>query len=139
MAVAPSGLLHVTMMGPEVKVDRRDSPMFKPILVAAAASLVLVTGTMITRERRAEPVHRAGARVTPAAPVYSSEGRQVGEVRQVRVGSKGEVEAVWIELTKSPEADAKTVDIPAAKFGQKPDRVIIAMTVAEVGQLPEVK
>ena len=60
-------------------------------------------------------------------------------MRQVRVGSKGEVEAVWIELTKSPEADAKTVDIPAAKFGQKPDRVIIAMTVAEVGQLPEVK
>jgi sporulation protein YlmC with PRC-barrel domain len=113
--------------------------MFKPILVVATASLLLATAT--TTNRGAEPNPRTVQEHVSLLrlPVYSSEGRQVGEVRQVRVGSKGEVEAIRIELTKSPEADAKTVEIPAAKFSQKPDRVIVAMTAAEVGQLPEVK
>jgi hypothetical protein len=72
-------------------------------------------------------------------PAYSVEGQPVGVVTQIRIGSDGQVETVRIDLPKSPEADAKTVQIPAAKFTQKADRIELSLTAAEVADLPEMK
>jgi hypothetical protein len=110
--------------------------MLKPLLVSASLTLAVIGGP-ITAQQKSQSVQDQVA--LKGLPAYSAEGRQVGVVTQVRIGSNGQVEAVRIDLPKSPETDAKTVQIPAARFTQKADRIVLSLTAAEVADLPHMK
>jgi sporulation protein YlmC with PRC-barrel domain len=69
-------------------------------------------------------------------PVYSSEGRHVGKVTQIRIAGDGQVASVRAELIGAPESQAKTVEIPIANFKQEATRVVLSITADEVGNLP---
>jgi hypothetical protein len=109
--------------------------VLKPVLVSALALAL----TAVTVSAQPDPYAVQEQVALLNLPVYSSEGREVGSVKQVRIGGNGQVEAVRIDLPKSPEADAKTVQIPATKFTQKVDRIVLSLTAAEVADLPDMK
>jgi hypothetical protein len=72
-------------------------------------------------------------------PVHCSEGPPIGHVRQIRIATDGQVGSVRVELIGDAlDAEAKTVEIPAAKLTREVDRVVLSMTADEVGQLPAV-
>ncbi len=105
--------------------------MLKPTLI----SLILaVSAVSAAAQPKPQTVQEQVA--LRGLPVYSSEGRQVGQVTQVRIGGDGQVGSVRAELAKaSGAAEAKTVEIPADKFTQKADRIELSMTEDEVGKL----
>jgi sporulation protein YlmC with PRC-barrel domain len=71
-------------------------------------------------------------------PVYSSDGKQIGKVIQVRVAD-GQVNAVRAELSGNLGIGEKTIEIPAARFKSSADRIVLSMTAEEAGKLPAVK
>jgi hypothetical protein len=109
--------------------------MLKPLVVSAVLAFGAIVGPTAAQQKSQNVQEQVALKGLPA---YSCEGRQVGVVAQVRIGSNGLVEAVRINLPKSPEVDAKTV-IPAAKFSQKADRIVLSLTAAEVADLPHMK
>jgi hypothetical protein len=96
-----------------------------------------VIATPVTAQQKSQSVQEQVA--LQGLPAYSSEGRQVGVVTEVRIDRDGQVEAVRIDQPKSPEADAKTVQIPPAKYTQKAGRIMMSLTAAEVADLPDMK
>jgi hypothetical protein len=97
--------------------------MLKPLLVSASLALAVIGGPSAAQQKSQSVQEQVALQGLPA---YSAEGRQVGVVRQVRIGSNGQVEAVRIDLPKSPEVDAKTVQIPAAVLAEgRPHRAVV--------------
>jgi hypothetical protein len=63
-------------------------------------------------------------------PVYSSDGEKLGEV--THVGTAGGQQAVRAEMGTFLGMGSSPVIIPAEMFEQKPDRLQVMMTAAEV-------
>ena len=85
--------------------------MLRSFLVGALA-LVLTAGPGFAQERQ-----------PPAAAVYSSDGQRLGEIKQV--GMSG-TQPGFLDVAQS------AVVIPINMIVQKPDRIELSMTAAEV-------
>jgi hypothetical protein len=104
--------------------------MLKQILISASLTLV---ATNAISQTVVEQVALQGL------PVHCSEGPPIGHVRQIRIATDGQVGSVRVELIgDAPDAEAKTVEVPATKFTREGDHIVLSMTADEVGQLPAV-
>jgi hypothetical protein len=106
-------------------------------LCAAAAGIAAVLTATPTLAQQTQP---PAAQTQPPAvqtehplvglAVYSSDGAKLGQVTQV--GTAGGQPAVRAELGGFLGVAPSAVVIPATMFAQKPDRIEVAMTAAEV-------
>jgi sporulation protein YlmC with PRC-barrel domain len=106
--------------------------LLKSVLVSAS----LMALTAVSVNGQPDPYTMQQQVALLRLPVYSSEDRQIGQVKQVRIGRDEHVHSVRVELSNSSGAEAKIVEIPADKFTRKPGRIVLLMTAAEVGELP---
>jgi hypothetical protein len=101
------------------------------LLLAAGVIAVGVTGTpSLAQQQQAQP---PAAEVQPplvGLAVYSSDGEKLGQVTQV--GTASGQPAVRAELGGFLDVPPSAVVIPANLFEQKPDRIEISMTAAEI-------
>src|SRR5262245_56906293 len=102
--------------------------MLKQIVLSASLILAL-TAVPVAAQQKRQTVEEQIA--LQGLPVYTSDGRQIGQVKQIRIASDGHVDAVRAELPDAAGSEAKTIEIPAAQFTQKSDRVVLSMTVDE--------
>jgi hypothetical protein len=65
-------------------------------------------------------------------PVYSSDGEKLGQVTEV--GTAAGRRAVQAQIGGFLGVETSTVVIPDHVFQQKPDRIELSMTAAEVGE-----
>lgn len=102
--------------------------MLRPLLIAGALGLALATGPALAQQDK-PPAAQAEPQLV-GLPIYSSDGEKLGEVTQV--GMSGGQPAVQAEMSADLGIGAKNVIIDAGLFEQKPDRIELSMTAAEV-------
>jgi hypothetical protein len=112
----------------------KEISMLKPLV---ASALVALTALPVLAQPKPQTVSEQVA--LRGLPVYSSEGRQIGQVTQVRIASDGQVGSVRAELTNGSGPEAKIIEIPVAQFTQKPDRIVLSVTGDEADKLPAVQ
>jgi len=131
--------------------------MWKEILLASAFALAFGSAGSLAQEAAGEKMQSAPAASAPAAPsdqsaapseqgaqandltglpLYSSDGKKVGEVTAVKMSPDGN--ALQAEVGGFLGIGGRTVEIPAADFKQTGDRVTLALTAEEVGKLPDI-
>jgi sporulation protein YlmC with PRC-barrel domain len=71
-------------------------------------------------------------------PVFGTDGQKVGEVRDVRKESDGQVKAILIRTGGFLGFGGKTVAIPSGKFARSGQNIQVAMTYEDVSKLPVV-
>jgi hypothetical protein len=108
--------------------------MLKPLV--ASALMALAALPVLAQPKPQTVLEQVALR---GLPVYSSEGRQIGQVTQVRITSDGQVGAVRAELTNGSRPEAKIIEILPAQFTQKPDRIVLSVTGEEADKLPAVQ
>jgi len=97
--------------------------------VAAAVIAAALTATPTLAQQAKPPVVETEHELVGLA-VYSSDGEKLGQVTQV--GTAGGQPAVRAELGGFLDVAPSAVVIPATMFAQKPDRIEVSMTAAEV-------
>ena len=97
--------------------------------VAAAVIAAVLTATPTLAQQAKPPVVETEHELVGLA-VYSSDGEKLGQVTQV--GTAGGQPAVRAELGGFLDVAPSAVVIPATMFAQKPDRIEVSMTAAEV-------
>ena len=101
--------------------------MLKPLL--AVAALVVAWGTAPAMAQVPQPPAAEKESNVVGLAVYSSDGQKLGAVTQVgTAGGQQVVQAVF----EDDGDGASTVVIPQTVFAQKPDRIELMMTAAEV-------
>jgi ribosomal 30S subunit maturation factor RimM len=108
--------------------DAKEKLMLK-LRVAAAVIAAALTATPTLAQQAQPPVVETEHELVGLA-VYSSDGEKLGQV--THVGTAGGQPAVRAELGGFLDVAPSAVVIPAAMFQQKPDRIEVAMTAAEV-------
>jgi len=98
--------------------------------LAAAALAVALTGSPSLAQQADPPAAAQAQPPLVGLAVYSSDGEKLGQVTQV--GSAAGQPAVRAELGGFLDVAPSAVVIPANMFEQKPDRIEISMTAAEV-------
>jgi hypothetical protein len=102
--------------------------MLKLRAAAAVIAAVLTATPTLAQQTQPPPVQTEHPLVGLA--VYSSDGAKLGQVTQV--GTAGGQPAVRAELGGFLDVAPSAVVIPATMFAQKPDRIEVSMTAAEV-------
>jgi len=97
--------------------------------VAAAVIAAALTATPTLAQQAKPPAVETEHELVGLA-VYSSDGEKLGQVTQV--GTAGGQPAVRAELGGFLDVAPSAVVIPATMFAQKPDRIEVSMTAAEV-------
>jgi sporulation protein YlmC with PRC-barrel domain len=100
--------------------------MLRTLLVGALA-LVVAAGPGFAQERQ-PPAAQMESLVGLA--VYSSDGQRLGEIREV--GMSGTQPAVRADIGGFLDVAQSAVVIPINMIVQKPDRIELSMTAAEV-------
>ena len=72
-------------------------------------------------------------------PVFSSDGRNLGQIIKVERGPDGKIQSVQIEAGRMLGLGEKTVTIPGNKIEQLADRIRVTMSSDQVRNLPETK
>ncbi|MGE5513767.1 MAG: PRC-barrel domain-containing protein [Bacteroidota bacterium] len=104
--------------------------MLKSLATAASVAAALAIAPAIAQQD--QPPTTEGAIAMVGLPIYSSDGEKLGQV--TKVGTSGGQPAVQAEIGGFLGVEQSTVVISAAAFQQKPDRLELTMTAAEVGQ-----
>jgi len=99
-------------------------------LCAAAAVIAAVLTATPTLAQQTQPPAVQTEHPLVGLAVYSSDGAKLGQVTQV--GTAGGQPAVRAELGGFLDVAPSAVVIPATMFEQKPDRIEVSMTAAEV-------
>lgn len=103
-------------------------------LLAGALALALTAGQGLAQERpptaQQERPPAAQMEALRGLPVYSSDGQKLGQITQV--GMSGTQPAVRAEIGGFLDVGQSAVVIPFHMMQQKPDRIELAMTAAEV-------
>ena len=102
--------------------------MLKLRAAAAVIAAVLIATPTLAQQTQPPAVQTEHPLVGLA--VYSSDGAKLGQVTQV--GTAGGQPAVRAELGGFLDVAPSAVVIPATMFEQKPDRIEVSMTAAEV-------
>lgn len=105
--------------------------MLKSLATAASVAAALAIAPAIAQQQN-QPTATEGAIAMVGLPIYSSDGEKLGQV--TKVGTSGGQPAVQAEIGGFLGVEQSTVVISAAAFQQKPDRLELTMTAAEVGQ-----
>ncbi len=71
-------------------------------------------------------------------PVFGSDGQNVGQVTSVKAKADGEVSEIHVKVGGLLGFGARVVAIPAGKFANAGQNILLAMTTAEVGKLPAI-
>jgi sporulation protein YlmC with PRC-barrel domain len=71
--------------------------------------------------------------------VFSSDGRNLGQIIKVERGPDGKIQSVQIEAGRMLGLGEKTVTIPGNKIEQLADRIRVTMSSDQVRNLPETK
>lgn len=74
--------------------------------------------------------------VAIGTPVFSADGKRVGEVKGVKSEASGAVQEIQVTTGGLFGAGAKTVLVPAAKIAKGGKSIQLAMTSDEIGKLP---
>ena len=72
-------------------------------------------------------------------PVFSSDGRNLGQIIKVERGPDGKIQSVQIEAGRMLGLGEKMVTIPGNKIEQLADRIRVTMSSDQVRNLPETK
>jgi len=72
-------------------------------------------------------------------PVFSSDGRNLGQIIKVERGPDGKIQSVQIEAGRMLGLGEKTVTIPGNKIEQLADRIRVTMSSEQIRNLPETK
>ena len=96
-------------------------------LVISALTLALVAGAGFAQEKQ---VPAAQMESLVGLAVYSSDGHRLGEIKQA--GMSGTQAAVRAEIGGFLDVAQTAVVIPINMIQQKPDRIELSMTAAEV-------
>jgi hypothetical protein len=109
--------------------------MLKLCVAAAVIAAALTATPTLAQQAQPPAVQTAPPAVQTehelvGLAVYSSDGEKLGQVTQV--GTAGGQPAVRAELGGFLDVAPSAVVIPATMFAQKPDRIEVAMTAAEV-------
>jgi ribosomal 30S subunit maturation factor RimM len=118
--------------GEDVSHQRQPGAKEKLMLklrVAAAVIAAALTATPPLAQQAQPPVVETEHELVGLA-VYSSDGEKLGQV--THVGTAAGQPAVRAELGGFLDVAPSAVVIPATMFQQKPDRIEVAMTAAEV-------
>jgi len=99
------------------------------LLLAAGVLAVGLAGTPSLAQQAQTPEAQVQPPLVGLA-VYSSDGEKLGQITQV--GSAGGQPAVRAELGGFLDVTPSAVVIPASLFEQKPDRIELSLTAAEV-------
>jgi hypothetical protein len=113
-------------------LQRHDQHEEKPMLKLRVATAVVAAGLAAT-PTLAQEVQPPSAQIQPEViglAVYSSDGEKLGQV--THVGTAAGRPAVRAELGGFLDVAPSAVVIPATLFEQKPDRIEVSMTAAEV-------
>jgi len=113
-------------------VSAFDKQEEKPMLKLRVAAAVVAAGLAAT-PTLAQQAQPPPAEVQPEVvglAVYSSDGEKLGQV--THVGTAAGQPAVRAELGGFLDVTPSAVVIPATMFEQKPDRIEVSMTAAEV-------
>lgn len=82
---------------------------------------------------------RAAAKdVAVGTPVFSADGKRVGEVKGVKSEASGSVQEIQITTGGLDGSAAKTVIVPGAKIAKTGAAVQLALTSQEIGKLPPI-
>jgi sporulation protein YlmC with PRC-barrel domain len=71
--------------------------------------------------------------------VWSSDGKELGAITMVNLGTNGDVESIHVEVGAFFGLIGKTVKIDAAEFSQKNERVELKMDAEAAKALPKIK
>lgn len=104
--------------------------MFKSLLAAGAIGIAL-SAAPATAQQNEQSTPQADL-VLVGLPIYSSDGEKLGQVTQV--GTAAGQRAVQAQIGGFLGVETSTVVIAANAFQQKPDRIELSMTAAEVGE-----
>ncbi|MDP2620212.1 MAG: PRC-barrel domain-containing protein [Hyphomicrobiales bacterium] len=69
--------------------------------------------------------------------VYSTDGREVGDVVKVSTAANGEIRHLYVEIPEFLGLGTKTVRIPARMYEKNEDGVELVLTADAVNMLPE--
>jgi len=72
-------------------------------------------------------------------PVFSSDGKNLGQVAQVERGPDGKIQSVQIQIGRLLGIGEKTITIDGSKLEQLQDRIRLMMSSDQVRSLPEAK
>ena len=72
-------------------------------------------------------------------PVFSSDGKNLGQVVQVERGPDGKIQSVQIQVGHLLGIGEKTIAIDGSKLEQLQDRIRLMMSSDQVHALPESK
>ena len=72
-------------------------------------------------------------------PVFSSDGKNLGQVAQVERGPDGKIQSVQIQIGRLLGIGEKTITIDGSKLEQLQDRIRLMMSSDQVRSLPEQK
>jgi hypothetical protein len=108
--------------------QQEEKAMLK-LLLAAGVLAVGLAGTPSLAQQAQTPEAQVQPPLVGLA-VYSSDGEKLGQITQV--GSAGGQPAVRAELGGFLDVTPSAVVIPASLFEQKPDRIELSLTAAEV-------
>ena len=74
--------------------------------------------------------------VAVGTPVFSADGKRVGEVKGVKSEASGTVQEIHITTGGLDGSAAKTVIVPGAKIAKTGAALQLALTSQEIGKLP---
>ena len=112
---------------PKAPAHAKGHPMFKALVIAVG--LVFASAPSLSQIQML-PDAQAEAQILQL-PVYSSDGQNLGRIMQVAV-VEGKLKGVRAELGESLGIGTAAVLIGAEVLEQKPDRLEITMTAAQV-------
>jgi hypothetical protein len=72
-------------------------------------------------------------------PVFSSDGKNLGQIVQVERGSDGKIQSVQIQIGRLLGLGEKTITIDGSKMEQLADRIRLLMSSDQVRSLPEAR
>lgn len=104
--------------------------MFRTILAAGAVAAALAA--VPAAAQQSQPPATQADLVLVGLPIFSSDGEKLGQVTQV--GTAAGQRAVQARIGGFLNVETSTVVIPDHVFQQKPDRIELSMTAAEVGE-----
>jgi hypothetical protein len=104
--------------------------MLRPLLVATALATLLAATPASAQQTEPQSPPTGQAQSLVGLPVYSSDGEKLGDITEVGMSAAGP--AVQAEMGDFLGLGPSPVVIPVGLFQQKPDRIELAMTAAEV-------
>lgn len=122
-----------------VQQKRSSLPQSCQTIVAAVQTGQALAARAQGQERQAQAQAGQQAQGLRGMPVFSSDGKNLGQVAQVERGPDGKIQSVQIQIGRLLGIGEKTITIDGSKLEQLEDRIRLMMSSDQVRSLPEAK